>query len=415
MYLLLAESSRAISQPIKLMLHQAGIRVLVASDISSTKVLVGQHREQIFLCLSALNLDGSGKGEAVDYLLSQELPVVVFTSTLDEEIYERLRDKPIIDFIVKDGADSLLYAVSLVRRIESNRHHGVLLIDDARSNRMWMRAILEPYQYPIYEAEDAESGYALLKRTPSIKVIITDHVMPGMDGLELARRIRKTYPRDELCVIAATAAEMEFINSAYLRRGANALLKRPFQKEDLVHTLFIHQELLEHIREARWVAERDLLTNLPNRRFFFEHMSKYYRRAVASKERFALAMLDIDRFKQINDTCGHDVGDLVTQHLARVLEAQFGSPALAARMGGEEFCVVLKGVEPEEATAALERCLARIRNEPVECNGHSITYTASAGLATAPSDGLDEMIKSADTQLYHAKRAGRDRVMVSLH
>jgi diguanylate cyclase (GGDEF)-like protein len=166
----------------------------------------------------------------------------------------------------------------------------------------------------------------------------------------------------------------------------------------------------EHFRE---MAHRDALTGLHNRRYVNERVPALLLEAAAGRGPISFAIVDLDHFKRINDTLSHATGDTVLQHVAELLVEATPGPALAARMGGEEFLLVFPGVGPDEAAARCERLRLRIRAHAWGPITGSLPVTTSIGITTSP-DGhgtLSSVLAEADRNLYTAKRGGRDRVV----
>jgi diguanylate cyclase (GGDEF)-like protein len=173
---------------------------------------------------------------------------------------------------------------------------------------------------------------------------------------------------------------------------------------------------LEHIR-AQWerAAATDYLTALPNRRSIADAGHTRFNDARRHRRGFAVALVDIDHFKAINDRHGHDAGDRALRHIAAVLEATCRGPHMAGRHGGEEFVALLEGVGLPGAQAAAERIRHAIESAPLTVDGHTIVITASVGVGVlAPEDReFDDMLRRADKAVYAAKHAGRNRVVVA--
>ncbi|RZU49210.1 diguanylate cyclase (GGDEF)-like protein [Krasilnikovia cinnamomea] len=166
----------------------------------------------------------------------------------------------------------------------------------------------------------------------------------------------------------------------------------------------------EHFRE---MAHRDPLTGLHNRRYVNERLPELLREAASRRSPVSLALVDLDHFKRINDTLSHDTGDTVLQHVAKLLQEAAGGPAVAARMGGEEFLLVFPGVGEVEATERCERLRLRIRAHAWEPITGTVPVTTSIGVITTP-EGVGTpsgLLSQADRRLYAAKRGGRDRVV----
>ena len=170
------------------------------------------------------------------------------------------------------------------------------------------------------------------------------------------------------------------------------------------------REANEALRRSIW---SDHLTGLANRRAFFDAAATAMQRCVRDRLTLSLALFDADHFKAVNDTHGHAAGDAALRHLAAGLSATFGPTDVVARVGGEEFVVLLSGSTVDEASALAERFRAHMASHPVTVNGVSVFCTVSAGVAALDEDvnGIDDLLQRADTALYAAKGAGRNQVV----
>jgi diguanylate cyclase (GGDEF)-like protein len=168
------------------------------------------------------------------------------------------------------------------------------------------------------------------------------------------------------------------------------------------------QHLVEKLRAS---AETDVLTGLWNRRFFQQNAKREEERAKRSNHPFSLVMLDIDHFKRVNDSLGHDAGDVLLQHLASLLKNNLRRSDIAARIGGEEFCLLLPETELESAFFLAERLRTKVEASPVQYEGAGIAYTISIGVSAWSQDvsSLHEVLRTADSAMYEAKAQGRNR------
>ena len=206
---------------------------------------------------------------------------------------------------------------------------------------------------------------------------------------ELSEALRKTKTRDELF---------------YLKRS---ILDMAYELENYMNRLKSEKEKFEEM------AYTDPLTGLSNRRFFMKEAEHFFEYARRYGEPISLIMLDIDDFKKINDTYGHDVGDLVLKRLADVIRSNTRKSDIPARFGGEEFIILLPTTNTEGALLVAERIRRDFKSSGVRLNGDVVMTTVSIGLATlTEEDSLDELIKKADEALYRAKRTGKDKVVV---
>ena len=167
-------------------------------------------------------------------------------------------------------------------------------------------------------------------------------------------------------------------------------------------------------RQLEKTASTDYLTGLPNRRALVDHGSEMFGRARASRSMLAVAVLDVDFFKAINDTYGHTAGDLALSHLSRRLRAATRKNDIVARSGGEEFVVLMEGLSREEGAAAVERLLLAVKDTAFNLAGTKISITLSGGVAAYRADdtSFDDILRRADDSLYLAKARGRNRVEI---
>ncbi len=171
-------------------------------------------------------------------------------------------------------------------------------------------------------------------------------------------------------------------------------------------------ELEEERRKVQEMANRDYLTGLYNRRYFSEVGESFFQNAKRGSLRLAVAMIDIDHFKRINDTYGHAAGDAVLKGLARILERNLRKADVLSRFGGEEFCVLLNCKDGEDAYAVLDKIRLLVEREEFDANGRRVSATISAGITNRLGESLEKMINQADEMLYKAKNAGRNRCEV---
>jgi diguanylate cyclase (GGDEF)-like protein len=288
-----------------------------------------------------------------------------------------------------------------------------MVVDDSVVFRKQMKEMLENLFFKVVTVAHGEEAINLLNSTnDEISMVLTDYNMPVMNGLELTSEIRKTYKKSELSVIALSGKSEDEEIALFLKSGANDFIKKPFSKEEFSCRINNSIEALENIQEITNQAIRDFLTGLYNRRYFFKEASKYFAEAINKGENFAIAMVDIDHFKKINDTYGHDTGDKAIIHLADTLMSETSTDDIVARFGGEEFCILLKDISSEDAIEAMERIRKKVQSSvTVSDKGEEISFTVSIGLATTYENTLDDTVNEADMYLYNAKENGRNQVV----
>ncbi|MDD2448104.1 MAG: diguanylate cyclase [Sulfurimonas sp.] len=385
-------------------------RVDVAYNFSEAKLFLKKYT--YFVALLDINLPDAPNGEIVDYVLNKGIRAIVLSGNIDKNFRKKMLEKNIIDYVNKGGVNDINYIIHTLSRLEKNQNHKVLVVDDSMVFRNQMKTMLENLFYEVITVAHGEEALGMLNSHLNISMVITDYYMPVMNGLELTNEIRKNYNKTELCIIAISSNNDEEINALFLKQGANDYIKKPFSKEEFSCRINNSIEALENIQFITNHANRDFLTGLYNRRYFFENMNEYMQDISTSGEKFAIAMLDIDFFKKINDTYGHDVGDRVIIAISEVLRANTNYRDIVARFGGEEFCIVLKNINQYSVPEILEGLRKEVEDFVfVLDEANKIRFTISIGASYHDSsDTLEETINQADMNLYNAKQSGRNQV-----
>jgi len=286
----------------------------------------------------------------------------------------------------------------------------ILVVDDNPDKLQLIEAALSLAGYQITTASDGVEALAAIESYQP-DLVITDVMMPRMNGYELAQRIRANPVTKFIPVIMQTAAGRRVED---LRRasevGALGYITDPTDIDLLLartRTLLEFKAYLDVCEEA---AFTDHLTGLANRRRFERQLEREVARVERFEHPFTLLMLDIDNFKNLNDSFGHDTGDDAIRRLSKVLREGTRGIDLAARIGGEEFAVLLVETSREGGFEVAERLRAAIKSLEIPQAGH---ITASFGVAECPRDAQTaaDILKAADVALYEAKRNGRDQVV----
>ncbi|MDP7063096.1 MAG: diguanylate cyclase [Planctomycetota bacterium] len=300
----------------------------------------------------------------------------------------------------------------------------ILIVDDEIVPRRVLEKQLSNWGHEVLMAKDGAEALQLF-HDHQVKMVITDWMMPGLNGPQLCAEIRKAEAESDnpAFVILLTSKNSSEDLAHGLDLGANDFITKPFKKLELqarlrngVRILQLQAELLRKKEEAVHLARTDTLTQLMNRRAMLDVMRLDEDRMRRERRPLGMVMIDIDKFKNINDTYGHTIGDLVLQETAKCFAQTIRGGDYLGRWGGEEFLIALPGADIIQCAEVAERCRTRIAalRFPLE-DGSVLSVTASFGTASAEGAdrvGLLELVNQADKALYWAKDSGRNRVKI---
>ncbi|MEE8059573.1 MAG: response regulator [Pseudomonadales bacterium] len=412
--ILIIEDSSTVTKILKHLLRQhPDINALFAGSYAESKDIYQQHQDDIFTAIIDLNLPDAPNGETVDYFLSKDLPVIVLTANYQEEKREELLKKGIVDYIIKESRYSYNYALNLIQRLEKNQKIKILIAEDSRPTRAFIKALLKKHLYQILEATNGLEALDVLKANPDIKLLITDYHMPEMDGVELVRAIRQNVDKSDLVIIGLSGEGKGSLSAKFIKNGANDFLHKPFYHEELYCRVMHNIEELELIEQIRDAANRDYLTGLHNRRFYFDSGEKLHATAISNGSPLAVAILGIDHFKQINDDYGRKSGDKALIFLADELKSAF-SGFIVVRLREEEFSIIMPDLNNEQAFTLLDKFRKLLSNISLDIGGDGeefLNITISIGITNLKHESLNQQLYYADELLYRAKDAGQNMVV----
>ncbi|WP_042147107.1 MULTISPECIES: diguanylate cyclase [unclassified Pseudoalteromonas] len=402
--LLIIEDTPTIAKVQKQIGLKIGFEVDVAASLAEAIDLIEQHN--YFCALTDFVLPDAPHGEAIQLTIGAEIPTIVMTGKLDNSTRDYVSRYPIVDYITKESHQAYRYLETQLTRLPKNKEVRILIVDDSLATRNHLNNLLIRHKYKVAQAADGELALKQLEQHSDIKVIITDNEMPVMDGITLTGRIRKKFTNDEKIIIGISGTKDNYVSARFLKSGANDYLRKPFYPEEFYCRLGHNIEMMDNIATIRKQANSDYLTNLPNRRYFFEQAKIISNKKKSNNRTVILAMIDIDHFKAINDNLGHDVGDEVLKGLAKIFMTLF-SDQLVARLGGEEFAIYFDNINFESVRNRLESFRSHIE----EITIHDVSFTISIGLTQQANYDIDEVLKIADQHLYTAKESGRNIVI----
>jgi diguanylate cyclase (GGDEF)-like protein len=371
-------------------------------------------KESIHAAILDINLPDAPDGEVIDLALDKNIPVIVLTASMNDTTRQIVLQKEILEFVSKNNQQSVAYAVAVLKRVLQNYETNVLVVDDSKLYQSVIKANLEKLHVNVFTASNAEEALKIINdKEQKISLALIDYEMPGMNGMDLTMKLRSSYSKDELAIIALSSSEKPEIAEYFLKHGANDFIYKPFTDGGFLVRVNGMLDLIDLFKESRDRANKDFMTGAYNRRYFFESGETILKKQQRKQQALAVVMLDIDHFKKVNDTYGHDVGDIAIKEIKHILDANLRVTDLVARFGGEEFCILLEEISVEDLEVLLERIRKAFESNVITAGDVTFSYTTSIGAFHGLKKDLDEMIKVADNALYEAKEGGRNRVVIT--
>lgn len=297
----------------------------------------------------------------------------------------------------------------------------VLVVDDSPVSRKLLEHALSSSPYTLLFAKNGEEALRLFKeKKPAL--VITDWMLPDFSGPELCERIRTDAHSSYTYIILLTSMTEKDSVVKGLAAGADDYLTKPFDSNELLARIGVGRRILDLQREIEAknkllmeMALTDPLTGLPNRRAIEEWAGRQLRGAARHGFPIWVVHADLDCFKGINDTYGHEAGDQVLQRFAEMLKENTRASDICGRMGGDEFLLVLTHIDEKHIRLTVERLRAKFAAQEFSFGGRKASLTASFGVCgfhgKEPPE-FSQLVRQADEALYCAKRGGRNQIKI---
>jgi two-component system, cell cycle response regulator len=301
----------------------------------------------------------------------------------------------------------------------------VLIAEDDPVFRRILQSCLQSWNYKVRACDNGLDAWNVLQQEHAPQMAILDWMMPGMDGIEMCRRIRSLQPDPYRYVLLLTAKDDKHDVVQGLEAGADDYLTKPFNVDELharvrvgKRILELQKELIQARESSRFEALHDHLTGLWNRGAVLNLLQREEQRRQRSGEALGVIMVDVDHFKAINDSYGHLVGDVVLTEVSKRLTASVRGYDSVGRYGGEEFLIIVPGCDPQGLIISAERLRGVIAESPINGTSGPIPVTISVGLVSVGPGNLKPvehiaLVQAADSALYRAKAKGRNRVEIA--
>jgi diguanylate cyclase (GGDEF)-like protein len=296
----------------------------------------------------------------------------------------------------------------------------ILIADDSIVSRHLLEATLRKWGYEVMVACDGAEALELLQREDAPSLIILDWMMPGMTGVEVCRRIRQrdSEPYTYILLLTSKSQKEDLIEG--MDAGADDYITKPFDQNELqvrlragTRLVDLQSQLLKAREDLRDQATRDSLTRLWNRSSILSELGRELARSARESRPLGVVIVDLDHFKQVNDTYGHLAGDAVLREAARRMQNSIRQYDSIGRYGGEEFLILFPGCGEAESFAQADRLRKQLAQAEMSVNDSAVRITASFGITTALPGEIctpELLIRKADEALYLAKKSGRNRV-----
>ena len=289
----------------------------------------------------------------------------------------------------------------------------ILAVDDQEDNLDLLRQILEDNNFDVVTAMNGREAIEKVE-SESPDVILLDVQMPEMDGYEACDHLKKNEKTKDIPIIFLTASTGEANVVKGLTLGADDYITKPFNEKELLARVGVMIRIREAEKKIETMALTDSLTGLYNRRFLYQRFEEEISRAKRKSLALSCVMIDIDFFKKINDTYGHDFGDFVLKEVADILRMNLRGYDAIVRFGGEEFVVILAGTEPQNALIVAQKLREKVEEHTFTKASISAKLTISIGVFGCQSnqilEDVEKFIKFVDEAMYTAKKTGRNRV-----
>jgi diguanylate cyclase (GGDEF)-like protein len=299
----------------------------------------------------------------------------------------------------------------------------ILIADDESLSRKMLQRLLEKWGYDVIVAEDGNAAWEHLTSPDAPRMALLDWMMPGQNGVDVCREMRKTRPEPYTYILLLTAKDAKESIVEGLESGADDYLTKPFHPQELRARIQVGSRLLDlednlvQAREAmRYKATHDALTGVWNRGTILETLEREVVRSYREGLSLGVLIADLDHFKSVNDTYGHLTGDAVLREVTKRMVADVRSYDAVGRYGGEEFLILLPNCNQGETEEKSERLRRAIIREPIDTESGQLKITMSiGGVATSswPKNTASQILQMADSALYRAKEDGRNRTVMA--
>jgi len=354
--------------------------------------------------------------ETIMRLSNDDKFIILMTNHDTEKTREKILSYSITDYVITNSMMSKRYICEISQRLKSNSKKTVLCVDDSKLVLSQISMLLETQNLNYIQFNDAREALKYLDdpKSKKIDLVVTDYEMPHMNGYELVKKIRDKHSLEELPLLVLSGSEDTYMISRFLKVGANDYITKPFIKEEFLGRVKNALSLGEMFEKIKNMAMTDHLTGLHNRVYFYDAGTKVFDMTKRASNPVSIAMIDIDNFKIINDTYGHEIGDQALIHVSQTIKESLRTSDILVRFGGEEFVILLPNCNHEQAVNVMEKVCSNVANSSLIIEDErELNITISIGVSPM-KDSIDDMVDQADKFMYVAKKSGKNRVYTDI-
>lgn len=295
-----------------------------------------------------------------------------------------------------------------------------LVAEDDLVSRLMLTKLLSRWGYDVSAVDNGEDAWEYLQQLDAPAIVLLDWMMPGMDGLEVCRRLRDIESKSSSYVILLTSRDAKEDIVTGLEAGADDYLPKPYHSDELQARLKVGKRIIDLQDRLIRLSNTDVLTGLGNRRRFFDAAKSEIYRSQRYKIPLCLILIDLDNFKMVNDTYGHDAGDEVLRGFSQLILERLRESDIACRIGGDEFALLLPHTELANAAKVAESLRIIVESKdfyPDTWDPNEQTWRVTLSVGVGERNDLDlsvdDFYKRIDTYLYRAKNGGRNQIFAS--
>lgn len=411
---LLVEDTRLYTVAVRSLLEaRFGLVVVPCSTFAALKRELDVEGKEFDLAILDLCLADATNGEALDHILACNIPAIVFSGYASDARRGEILANRAAEFVYKNSSRSLDRLAEAVERVLSANRPLALLIDPDEATAVPSITAAMEGTFAVTHCLSVDQALSRLDASKrAVELVIVRHDVISECDYALLETLALRFGDNSVRVVGFATEPADGAAARFLRAGGDDFLQLPMIEADIAgrlnHILAIHRQ----IQSLQRMASRDYLTDMLNRRYFFDRGPKIVEMCLRQSAPVCAAILDIDHFKRLNDTYGHEIGDLVLKAVSRRLLQLVGEKEhLPARIGGEEFALLLTNMDIRQAYEFCERIRTDIAKTKIVVDDEDISVTVSMGLASISElETFDNYLNAADQYLYLAKHSGRNRV-----